>query len=410
MATLRQAGYNLAEIWRKSPVFLALRDPTRYRGRCGVCEFHNVCGGCRGRALAASGDYLDEEPLCVYQPHYHPPVTRTDVAGVDELDERDKKLLWAAQVHFPVVEEPFKLLGQRLGMEAQDVLERLHRLRKEGYIRRLGAVFDSRRLGFVTTLVAAAVPQGRLEQVAAMVADIPGVTHSYSRCHRYNLWFTLTAPNQVRIHAVLSDLRQRSGIGEIRSLPAERVYKIRAVFVPPGLAVSGDQIPTDAIPARSVMPVLLDASQRALVRLLAGDLPLADRLFDAPARSVGWTAEQLADQVKSWLAEGVIRRIGAVVSHRRLGCVANGLAVFRAPLGHIDEAGSALARLSQVSHCYRRRPVAGFDYNLFAMVHGRSVDEIRGLADRIAAQAAVAAYDVLLTDQEFIKTSPVYFP
>jgi radical SAM protein with 4Fe4S-binding SPASM domain len=405
---VRKADYDLAEIWKTSPVFLSLRDPRRYRGRCGVCEFHAVCGGCRGRALAATGDYLDEEPMCLHQPSRHVPATKTKASA---LNEKDKELLWAAQVRFPVAVRPFELLGRRLGMESQDVLDRLRRFRKNGFIRRLGAVFDSRRLGYVSTLVAAAVPPDRLEQAAAMVAAMPGVTHCYSRRHRLNLWFTLTAPSQAQIDAALDDLQRQGGISkkDIHSLPAERVYKIQAVFVPPGLAVSDEEFFSDATLAQPGPPVSLDTAQRELVKLLAGDLPLAEQPFDSAACGVGWTAEQLTDQVKSWLVEGVIRRFGAVVSHRRLGYVTNGMAVFRVPPDRIDEAGAAFAHLPLVSHCYRRRPVAGFDYNLYAMIHGRSVEEVRRLADQLAAQAAATDHDVLLTDREFVKTSPIYF-
>jgi radical SAM protein with 4Fe4S-binding SPASM domain len=404
---VRQAGYDFETIWRTSPVFVALRDPARYRGRCGACEFHAVCGGCRGRAMAASGDYLGEEPLCLHQPRRGPGAPADEAAA---LDEKDKELLWAVQTQFPIAARPFDLLGQRLGIGPQDVLSRLRCLRERGFIRRIGAVFDSRRLGYVSTLVAATVPETRLAEVAGIISAAPGVTHNYSRRHRYNLWFTLTAPSQQEIDATLADLQRRIGLEDMHSLPSEKVYKIQAVFVPPGLAVSKEPTAAEVVPASPAAATALDETQRKVVQLLGGDLPLVERPFDEAARSVGWTAEQLTRQLEAWRAEGILRRIAALVSHRRLGYVANGMAVFRVPPDRIDDVGAAMARQPAVSHCYRRRPFAGFNnYNLFAMIHGQSADEVRRLADRLAAEAAVADHDVLFTEREFTKTSPVYF-
>ncbi|MCJ7545040.1 MAG: radical SAM protein [Phycisphaerae bacterium] len=402
---LREADYDFATIWRTSPVFAALRDRTRYGGRCGVCEFHTLCGGCRARAWAASGDYLAEEPLCLHQPRgtASPGAPKGDV-----LDATDARLIWAAQTQFPIVPRPFELLGRGVGIESAEAMARLRRLREEGIIRRIGAVFDPRRLGYVSTLVTARVPADRLAEVAGIVGTSSGVTHNYSRRHRYNLWFTLTAPDEVALERALADLWRRSGIDELRALPAERVYKIHAVFLPPGLEIPPAQASAAPL-SQEQKAVKLDAAGRRMVRRLAGDLPPVELPFDALAAELGQAIETLLHQVKAWLAEGVVRRFGAVVSHRRLGYVTNGMAVFAVPPERIDEVGQAAAQRPGVSHCYRRRPFAGFPYNLFAMIHGHSDQEVRSTAQEIATAAGLSEYDVLMTDQEFKKTSGGYF-
>ncbi len=401
---VRQAGYDFAQIWRTSPVFAALRDPASYHGRCGTCEYHAICGGCRARALAASGDYLGDEPLCLYRPHQPGQNLRPKPAILDPVDSA---LLWAAQRQFPIAPRPFELLGRSAGVGPEEVIARLRQLRRAGVIRRIGAVFDSRRLGYVSTLVAARVPPGRLEEVAGIVSAIPGVTHNYSRCHRYNLWFTLMALSESALQDTLAELRRRSGIDDLHDLPAERVYKIQATFAPSGVEIP--RAPAPAPPPTEQGPVQLDAAQRDLARRLSADLPLVERPFDALAGEVGLAAEGLLRQVEQWLVEGVIRRFGAVVSHRHLGYAANGLAVFAVPPERIDEVGSRLADRSEVSHCYRRRGFEGLAYNLFAMVHGRSDAEVRDIGREIAAGVGVSSYDVLMTEREFKKTSPRYF-
>lgn len=402
---LRTEGYDLQRIWTTSPVFAALRDRRRYGGKCGACEYHDICGGCRARAYAASGDYLAPEPLCLHVPAPRGATKETSQPALDSLDEQ---LIWVAQAKFPISPQPFKLLGELAGIGGKDALQRLASLRGSGVIRRIGAVFDSGALGYVSTLVAARVPVERLVEVAELVSGRSGVTHNYSRRHEYNLWFTLTAASRRELETTLEELRARSGIGQLHSMPAEAVYKLHAVFRPLGLAGGSENIqPPRQIGAGEV--VELDQMQRELARLAGGDLPLVERPFDELAARAGWRADRAIEQLRRWLEERVIRRFGAIVNHRRLGYAANGMAVFDAPVARIDELGRRLSQMPCVSHCYRRRPLEGFSYNLFAMVHGPSEQQVRRTVDEFAASAGLASYDVLMTDQEFKKLSPSYF-
>ena len=146
------------------------------------------------------------------------------------MDDLDKHILTAIQAALPAEERPYDALALRLGAEPADVLVRIRRLVDERLIRRIGPVFDSRRLGYVSTLVAARVPPARLEEVAAAVTRLPGVTHNYERAGTYNLWFTLTAPSQPALEATLDGLRRDTGIPDFHSLPALTIYKIRVQF------------------------------------------------------------------------------------------------------------------------------------------------------------------------------------
>ncbi len=146
------------------------------------------------------------------------------------MDDLDKKILSVIQTDFPVATGPFNVLADRLGADPDDVAGRISDMRRSGSVRRLGAVFDSRALGYFSTLVAARIPPERLDQVAGTVTGLHGVTHNYRREHVYNLWFTLTAESESRIEAILADLRSSTGIDAFFSLPALVVYKIRVNF------------------------------------------------------------------------------------------------------------------------------------------------------------------------------------
>ncbi|MHC4480867.1 MAG: siroheme decarboxylase subunit beta [Planctomycetota bacterium] len=392
---VRQEDYDFRRIWETSEVMRRIRDMDSYGGRCGYCEFRAVCGGCRARAYALSGDYLAEEPYCVYEPRRAP----------GEMDEMDRRILSVIQTEMPVTERPYDALAARLGADAKEVYEGISRLRRWGLIRRLGPIFDSRRLGYASTLVAARVPPERLEEVAETVSALPGVTHNYRREHDYNLWFTLTAPSEQALERTLEDLRRDIGVSEVHSLPALAVYKIRVNF-----RLSDEEAEPDAAPAGPSGPAVeLSEEQKELVRLLQEDLPPGPDPFAAVADQLGWPTERVVRQVRRWLEEGVIRRFGAVVRHRRLGFRANGMAVFRVSEERVDAVGRQLAGHAEVSHCYRRPSMPGWDYNLFAMVHGKSPEEVRDLVSRLAQELDAPDYQVLFSTTQYKKTSVNYF-
>ncbi len=154
------------------------------------------------------------------------------------LDKMDRKLLNLVQSQLPIVANPFEELGKKLGISEAEVLERLQKLLDLRIIRRLGAVFDSRKIGYNGTLCAMRVPEERLEEVADIVNAYSGVTHNYLRENEYNMWFTLLAPGTEAVSRILNQIRQDSGIEEILELPAERIFKIKVNFA---LAEQGER-------------------------------------------------------------------------------------------------------------------------------------------------------------------------
>jgi DNA-binding Lrp family transcriptional regulator len=146
------------------------------------------------------------------------------------LEDLDRAILNEIQSHFPLVPRPYAEMGKRVGATEEEVLARVRNMHKAGIIRRIGANFTSRKLGYTSTLCAARVPPGKLSQFAEVVNHYPGVTHNYLRKHRYNVWFTLIAESPERLADILAEIRQASGVGEILSLPAKEVFKIKVDF------------------------------------------------------------------------------------------------------------------------------------------------------------------------------------
>lgn len=147
-----------------------------------------------------------------------------------KLDQLDKQLLELIQTNFPVVSRPYKLIAEKLGLEETEVINRIQKLRQTGPIRRLGGLFDSRKMGYVGTLCAMKVQPQDIEKVAQVIAEYPGITHNYLRDHEYNMWFTLLAESELKIQAVINDILWRTGITEILNLPSQKVFKVRVKF------------------------------------------------------------------------------------------------------------------------------------------------------------------------------------
>jgi siroheme decarboxylase len=146
------------------------------------------------------------------------------------MDDTDKAILNRIQSDFPIASHPYQVIGDGLGISEIEVIERLNRLKNMGFIRRIGGNFVPGKLGFVSTLCAARVPEEKIEQFAQIVNQFSGVTHNYQRDSRYNVWFTFIAPSHEKILENLQLISRQTGIDEIINLPATKVFKIKAQF------------------------------------------------------------------------------------------------------------------------------------------------------------------------------------
>ena len=146
------------------------------------------------------------------------------------MDAIDKKILNIIQKDFPVVAEPFKAIAEKLGIGEDEALKRIKDLKDEGIIRRIGAVFDSKKMGYASTLCAARVPKDKLKKFVAVVNSYPGVTHNYRRKHDYNVWFTFIAPDEETLKKSLGEIRDKTGVTDIISMTAAKTFKIDATF------------------------------------------------------------------------------------------------------------------------------------------------------------------------------------
>ena len=146
------------------------------------------------------------------------------------MDEMDRMILNEIQSHFPIVARPYQMLGEKLGCSEEEALQRVQDLKDREVIRRIGANCNSRKLGYTSTLCAAKVPSRLMARFVEVVNSYMGVTHNYRRDHDYNIWFTLIAPSEEKIERILREIIELTEVGEVISLPAERLFKIQVDF------------------------------------------------------------------------------------------------------------------------------------------------------------------------------------
>lgn len=330
-----------------------------------------------------------------------------------ELTDLDKRVLTEIQAGFPIEAKPYCALAERLGVTELDALASVEKLRGTGVIRRIGAIFDSHRLGYRSTLCAIAAPAERVEEVAALISAYPNVTHNYQREDRYSVWFTLIARSEERIEAILTEIAAKTGIDDILNLPAIRLFKIRVDFDLTGTRKPAEVAPPVLKPSEAPV-VTLSADERELAILLQQDLPDSEMPFAElhdilEERGVDVDEAWVVERTRHWVDTRVIRRFGAAIRHHKTGFTANAMGVWDCPDERVEEVGRLMAAFPQVSHCYERPRAATWPANLYTMIHGRSRAEVEETAEHIRAAVDLAPPRLLYSVREFKKTSMTYF-
>jgi DNA-binding Lrp family transcriptional regulator len=320
------------------------------------------------------------------------------------MDAIDRRLLNLIQKGFPLVARPFAAIGDQLGISEEDVLARARRLKKAGVIRQMSAIFDSRRLGYSSTLVAMDIPEEHIDESASRVSAHNGVSHNYKRDHSFNLWFTLTLPPGTDLEAEVTQLSDVAGARRTRVLPALRVFKIGVELdLEQGANVAEKRRP------RKQPPQSFTEEDLNYVRVLQQDLPLEPTPFQGWAESLGVSQKEMFAKAKDLEASGVMRRFAAVLRHQKAGFVANGMICWCIPEERLPDLGYRLASYPQVSHCYQRPVYADWPYNVFSIVHALSREGCEEIARRMSQEIGVDDYVILYSTKEYKKKRVRYY-
>jgi siroheme decarboxylase len=329
-----------------------------------------------------------------------------------QFDPLTVRLLEQLQTQVPLVERPFAEIARRLELKETDVLDRLQALRapRTGVIRQISAIFDSRLLGYQSSLVAVKVNPEKIDAAAAQISQHPGVSHNYRRDHAYNLWYTIAVGPDSRpgLERSVEILHECSGAIASRLMPALKMYKIGVKFDLSEVSeVAVQESVSTAKPAAS--PVVVTEKMRKLVRVLQKDLPGEPRPFDAWATEAGTTVADLLSAAAVFRDSGVMRRFSAVLRHRAAGYTANAMGVWAVLDDQCDRFGEIAAGFKAVSHCYRRPTYEDWPYSLYTMVHAPTPQAAQAVLASISTATGCTNYTALFSTHEYKKTRVQYF-
>jgi len=387
------------------------------------------------------------------------------------MNDLSQKLLAIIQDGFPLEERPYLRLAEMLNCDGendaneneanencanlavseQEVFDEVEKMRVSGVIRRIGGVYDSKKLGFISRLCAGKVPassldfsaephsQTPMEKFAAVVMKEPAITHNYIRSHEYNVWFTVIAENESAIQTIVDRECAQTDLHDVHVLTATKKYKINTVMGAKApvdsrqLAVGSDCQKSDgecdeSRATRHCEPKVkqsptaaLTDSDRKRIFIACDDIPHTL----TPFKDWGVSCEELRED----LAAKRMRRFGAILRHQDAGFPCNAMVCFllderrgsagsptltkdergESALANSECAGSLLAKRHFVSHCYERPPFENFSYNLYAMMHAQTPEELDGYIKESVALLDNPEYVVLHSLKELKKTSFRFF-
>jgi siroheme decarboxylase len=327
------------------------------------------------------------------------------------LDAFDRSLLNTMQGSFPIEPRPYAAVAKALEVPEDRVLTRVRELIDARIIRQVTPIYDTRALGYGSMLVAARVDPEHPWRAAKIVNSHPGVSHNYLRNHDFNMWFTIAVEedSKLGLQGTLDVLQELTGAESIRQLPTLKLFKIRM-----DLEMSGD---TKALASAGVAeaPAELerqpyDDFDRAVIRATQGDLPVIPEPYVPAAAELGVSVDKLIDHLHGMVERGLLRRVAAILFHRRAGFSANGMGVWKVPEDRILEIGPRMASFRGISHCYQRPTYEDWPYQLFTMAHGRSKEECDAVLDAVAdATPDLQDRAILYSSTEFKKIRLLYF-
>ncbi|NVM02392.1 MAG: Lrp/AsnC family transcriptional regulator, partial [Candidatus Helarchaeota archaeon] len=300
-----------------------------------------------------------------------------------KLDQIDRRLLNILQNSFPLVEKPFEYIGKILNISEDDVIEMIRLLKNEkGIIRQISPVFDTKRLGYKSSLIAFKVPEEDIDRIAEIINKHPGVSHNYKRNCEYNLWFTITVPPESDLERNYKKLIELSNISEFLFLPAIKLYKLRVKFDFEDIDFSNykeDSPNFNKYNEEKIQDEELSEIDIDCIRTLQNDLPLVPQPFKIMAENIDISHSELLSITKRFIKTGKIRRLAAVINHRNAGFLLNVMVVWNVSEWKIDEYGAILSRFKQVSHCYRRPIYPNWQYPLYSMIHARNREQCENI-------------------------------
>jgi len=318
----------------------------------------------------------------------------------------ENELLFEMQNAFPMIERPFKVVAEKLNTTEEEVISLVQKLKNDKIIRQTSAIFDTKRLGYKSSLVAFKVDEDKIDQAAEIINAHPGVSHNYLRNHDYNIWFTMAvAPDsKLGLEKTIEILKERTGAEDAIILPTLKMFKISVK-----MDTTGKRAKKEKLKKLAHKEIELTPQHIAVIKELQKDITVVEEPFKEATQKLDLSYDEFFTIANELKESGVMRRFATILNHRKAGFGANAMSVWAVPEEKGEEIGREMAEFSAVSHCYLRPSYPNWPYNLFAMVHAKTQEECDTLIEEMAKESGLTEYGKLYSTVEFKKQRLVYF-
>lgn len=325
------------------------------------------------------------------------PITQPDLKN---------QILLRIQKNFPLVDKPFLSIANELNTTEQEVIKLLNEAKNEKIIRQTSAIFDTKKLGYTSSLVAFEVALENMDDAIAILNAHPGISHNYERNHSFNIWFTIAvAPDsKLGLEKTIEILAKKTKAKNHIILPTLKLFKISVK-----LDTTNTQSQKEHIKTKIYNDLTLTPQHYKLIQYLQQDIAFVQEPFAKIIKELNISYKELFNHIQEFLDAGVIRRYASILNHRNAGFNANAMVVWNINEENANEIGKLAASYSAVSHCYLRPKYENWQYNLFTMIHGKTKEETQSVIDDIASHITYESYMPLYSSREFKKVRINYF-
>lgn len=316
------------------------------------------------------------------------------------------EILSRIQKKFPLVPKPFKVIADELSMSEEEVLSILQEQKSKNIIRQTSAIFDTKRLGYKSSLVAFKVAKEKISDAVKVINSHPGISHNYERNHDFNIWFTLAVPphSKLGLDGTVALLSKLTDADEYIMLPTLKLFKINVKLDTTGKDEKKEEVKKVVHTEIEMTPL-----HHAVIRAAQYDIEMVSEPFKKVVEELGIDYDKFFAILKELEDSGIMRRFASILNHRKAGFNANAMVVWDVDEVNGEAIGATAAAFSAVSHCYLRPKYPNWPYNLFTMVHGKTKEETDSIIAEMAKEIESKSHMPLYSSREFKKVRIEYF-
>ena len=317
-----------------------------------------------------------------------------------------KEILLRVQKNFPVTAKPFEAIAKELDMGEDEVISIIQEQKDEKIIRQTSAIFDTKSLGYKSSLVAFEIDEDKIDEAVKVINAHPGVSHNYERNHKFNIWFTMAISPDTKfgLDKTIEILSKLTNANAFIMLPTLKLFKISVK-----LDTTGKEQKKEKIVKKEKIDIKMTPLHTEVIKLLQKDIEIKSEPFEDIIKQLDITYEKLFEIIDDLQKSGMMRRFASILNHRRAGFNANAMVVWDVDEKNGEAIGKTAAQFSAVSHCYLRPKYSNWQYNLFTMIHGKTKDDTNAVIDSIDSEIESKSHMPLYSSREFKKIRLTYF-